>query len=163
MHTSVHAVLVRFSVFVKSTSCSCNLHLIHVLQLSMQSVLHFHLSFVTLPLDDVPGPSWWTPPPPVARRHSRQWGEEGSRPAKQNRGTQSVLCAANCHTSHCHSLSLLTTLHHPVHHCVLSHTILVWSTQHLHGLFHLLYCCRRFPVLVFIATNLLIYVFFPLL
>ena len=138
MHTSVHAVFVRFSVFVKSTSCSCNLHLIHVLQLPLQSVLHFHLSFVTLPLDDVPGPSWWTPPTPVARRHSRQWREEGSRPAKQNRGTQRVLCPASCHTSHCHSLSLLTTLHHPVHHCVLSHPILVWSTQYLHGLFHLL-------------------------
>ena len=90
------------------------------------------------PLDDVPGPSWWTPPTPVARRHSRQWKEERSRPAKQDRGTQSVSCPANCHTSHCHSLSLFTTLHHPVHHCVLSHTILVWSTHYLHGLFHLL-------------------------
>ena len=89
-------------------STSCTVHLIHVHVLSLQSVLHFHLSFVTLPLDDVPGPSWWTPPPPVARRHSRQWGEEESRPAKQSRGTQSVLCAANCHTSHCH----LVTAHY---------------------------------------------------
>ena len=86
-------------------STSCTVHLNHVT--ALQSVLLFHLSFVTLPLDNVPGPSWWTPSPPVARRHSRQWREKGSRPAKQNRGTQSVCCKL----SHL-PLSLLVTIHY---------------------------------------------------
>ena len=46
---------------------------------------------------DVPGPSWWTPPPSGGRRHSRQWREE-SRPAKRIRGTQTILSAASWDT-----------------------------------------------------------------
>ena len=52
-------------------------------------VLHLHPSFIT-PSLDVPGPSWWTPPPSVGGRHSRQWREEGSRPAQRIRGILKV-------------------------------------------------------------------------
>ena len=59
-----------------------------------QQVLHLYISLVT-PSLDVPGPSWWTPPPSGRRRHSRQWKEKESRPAQRIRGTQTVSSSAS--------------------------------------------------------------------